>query len=812
MGDSAARLDMLDSVVSDAAALGVAMCTAQNERLDGRSLEIEGRELLNFTSCSYLGLELDPRLQNGAIDAVRRYGTQFSSSRVYVSAPPYEELEELLGEIFGSPTIAAPSTTLGHLATIPTLIDERDAVIVDHQAHHSMQLACNQLRVTGTSVELLRHNRMDLLEERLSALCQQKRHVWYVADGVYSMFGDLAPFEQLQDLLERYDQFRLYVDDAHGMSWSGKNGRGVTLDRMSLHPHMALATSLNKSFAAGGGALVFPDEEQKRRVRTCGGPLLFSGPIQPPMLGAAIASARIHLSGEILDLQERLRENIDACSLSLAETTLPVLSSGKAPVFFVGVGTTRTAQHLVARLMDEGFYTNIGQFPAVPMRRAGIRFTLSLHQKPDDIRRLVDTIDACFDEVMAQEGESREDAWRAFDLDPTELRPQMEVAIRAPRSACELRLERADSIEEIPEEDWNQCLGDRGAFDWRGLGFLEGLFSGRADVENDWRFRYYRVADTTGRTVLATFFTHALWKADMLAPAAVSQRVEKLRARDPLELTARVLSMGSLLTEGNHLYLSEPPSSRTTQRAISMLLDAVREDAPDRDVDMVALRDLPGDDPTMDELLRGHGFLKLPAPDSLVARLDWNDEEELVRGLTRKFRRHQYGQVQPWNDTYDAEVVDARSRRPSADEFARFRALYCNVKASSFELNTYPLPEEAFEAMLDSPPWELLVLRPRGSASREPVAVVGCYAGPDSYVPTVIGLDYDWVESRGLYRQCLRHVMLRAKQLGAQRVLFGMGASLEKRRFGAVAANNALYVQINDPYAFDAVAQMSAER
>jgi hypothetical protein len=113
--------------------------------------------------------------------------------------------------------------------------------------------------------------------------------------------------------------------------------------------------------------------------------------------------------------------------------------------------------------------------------------------------------------------------------------------------------------------------------------------------------------------------------------------------------------------------------------------------------------------------------------------------------------------------------------------------------------------------MIESPPWEVLVLRPSGGPPAPPVAVVGCYAGIDVYVPTVIGLDYRWVYDRGLYRQCLRHILARARELQRTRVLFGMGASLEKRRFGAQATRNALYVQINDTYAFDAVAQMSAE-
>ena len=807
----AARIDMLDAVVSAAVPLGFGLCDAQDDRLDGRTIRVHGRDLLAFASCSYLGLEMDRRVKQGAIDAIDRYGTQFSSSRIYVSAPQYAELEAQLSAIFDAHVIAAPSTTLAHLAAIPTLVDERDAVIIDHQAHHSIQIACNQARVLGASVELLRHSRMDLLEQRLRELGPRNRHIWYMVDGVYSMYGDLAPFSELEQLLDRFEQLHLYVDDAHGMSWCGKNGRGMTLDRMSLHPRMVLATSLNKSFAAAGAALVFPDDEQRRKIRTCGGPLLFSGPIQPPMLGAALASAKIHLSDEIQDLQQSLRERILFCSRQLEGCSFPVLSSGQTPIFFVGVGTTRTAQQLTARLFEQGFYVNCGQFPAVPMRGAGLRFGLSLHHTEDDVRRLVDAIESNYEDVLREEGETLEEAWTSFGLEAPESRRESR---RAPLRA-DLHVERSDTIHEIPAQEWDACLGGRGAFDWEGMRFLEALFDGRKEPQNDWRFHYYRGADARGRTLLATFFTHALWKADMLAPAAVSRKVEALRANDPMHLSARVFSMGSLLTEGNHLYLAEPSSSPVTEQAIGMLLAAVREDVPESDADMVVLRDLPGDDPAMDRLLLENGFLKLPTPESLTLDLDWNDDEEFLRGLSKKFRRHQKGAVYPFNDTFELEVLGSGTgcdgRRPDRGELTRLRSLYENVKDRSFELNTFDLPADTFERMIDNPPWEVLVLRPSGVSEAPPVAVVGCYAGIGVYVPTVIGLDYRWVYDQGLYRQCLRHILARARDLQLGRVLFGMGASLEKRRFGAQATRNTLYVQIHDTYAFDAVAQMSAE-
>ena len=90
------------------------------------------------------------------------------------------------------------------------------------------------------------------------------------------------------------------------------------------------------------------------------------------------------------------------------------------------------------------------------------------------------------------------------------------------------------------------------------------------------------------------------------------------------------------------------------------------------------------------------------------------------------------------------------------------------------------------------------------------VAVVGCFAGKQHYAPTVVGLDYEYVESRGLYRQSLRHMLLRAQQRGLDTVFLGMGAGLEKRRFGARPQRRALYVQVDDHYAADVIAQMSS--
>jgi 7-keto-8-aminopelargonate synthetase-like enzyme len=81
-----------------------------------------------------------------------------------VQAPPYLELEHCLGEMLGGHALVVPSTTLGHVATLPVLVGSQDAVIVDQQVHQSVQMAVDHLRCQGTVIEVINHSDVSQLE------------------------------------------------------------------------------------------------------------------------------------------------------------------------------------------------------------------------------------------------------------------------------------------------------------------------------------------------------------------------------------------------------------------------------------------------------------------------------------------------------------------------------------------------------------------------------------------------------------------------------------------------------------------------
>lgn len=392
------QIDVAFRCTSEAAEAGVVFNTGQGA--NGRYVTVDGARLLNFGSCSYMALEAHPEIRDGAHRALDEYGTQFSFSRAYLQCGLYTELEELLEQITGRPVLVGASTSLAHMAALPVLISDQDHIIIDQFAHASVHTATRL--VPDVPLEILRHNRMDLLDARLEKLRGQARQVWYLADGLYSMLGDYGNFAQLRELLDRHEHLHLYIDDAHAVSWAGKHGRGVALEHFADHERVVVALSLNKAFSAAGGVLAVPNRAMATRIRRCGGTLLFSGPVQPPMLGAAVASARLHLSEALPAMQAELRQRLGICAGHLLSSKLGFGGSELSPIFQLECDSPRVAFRIADRMKQKGFYCCVCVFPAVPINRPGIRFTISRHNEPADIALFVRALDECRTLAMSE--------------------------------------------------------------------------------------------------------------------------------------------------------------------------------------------------------------------------------------------------------------------------------------------------------------------------------------------------------------------------------------------------------------------------
>lgn len=411
-------IDRLVSRASNERFINLAVTNSHN--LDPL-IVVDGHEMTSFAFCNYLGLNHDERVKVNAIEKLLQHGTFCSSSRTFLHLQLLEQAEEKVGRIFEKPVVIVPKTTLGHFAAMPVMINSKDAIILDQQVHATVRQAAQTMQAVGVPVTTIRHSRMDMLESRIKELKDTTRHIWYMVDGVFSMFGDDIPVSDLLQLMDRYEQLHLYVDDAHGMSWDGKHGRGRLLAQMDYHPRLFMLTSLNKAFGADGGVIVCPDTATRDRIVNGGNTVIFTGPISPPALGAVMASADIHLSEEIICLQAQLQTRVQMFNDLATELELPLIVESDTPIFYIGVGKPEIGFEVCRRMMEKGYYLGLALYPAVSLNNTGLRATLTVRHQLSDIKDMLQTLSRVLQEVLEKHQIDMGQIYRYFRMQQKQL-------------------------------------------------------------------------------------------------------------------------------------------------------------------------------------------------------------------------------------------------------------------------------------------------------------------------------------------------------------------------------------------------------
>ena len=794
-------IQTIDEILSVAKQQGTIHLYAEDTVLDGRTIKINGRNLFHFATTSYLGLEYDHRLKNAAIAAITKYGTQFPLSKTYISHPVYQQLESKIETMYGMPGIVTKNSTLGHLGVIPNLIKDEEGIILDHQVHWSVQNASLPLKLRNIPVEMIRHNNLQMLEDKIKDLSAKCNKIWYMADGVYSMFGDYAPVNELLALSKKYPQLQLYFDDVHGMSWRGKNGTGFVLDILKQLPeNVFLMSTLSKSFGASGAAFFCPDKKLYDRIRNFGGPLTFSAQLEPASVAAACASADIHLSDEITILQQELEQKISLFNDLITKSTLPVITPNNSPVFFLGTAMPLTAYKLVQRLFNEGYFVNPGLYPAVPVKNTGIRITISRNNRNEEIKGLTEALEYHYPLALEETSNTLNKVSMAFGI------PQPDSQEKENTIKPALNYQYKTSIKQIDAALWNKLIDKQNIFDWDGLCFLEDAFTNCSEIENNWEFHYFIISDNFGNPIVATFFTFGLWKDDMLAPVSVSLQLEEKRMKNPFCMTSKVLGMGSLFTEGNHCYINKKHS--LSKEALLLLLEKAEMLYQDLNADMLVLRDFE-ENQWLSDLFHNLGFIKIAMPQTcVITDINWNNNQEFAAILSPRSKKHFTREVLPYEKMFRVIIKD----RLTDNEVAHAYSLYKNVKNNNYAVNTFTYPIAVFQKMGAHPFWEFILLYLEEDTDQEPVGVLFCYKNcAHTYVPSLIGMDYTLSRKYNLYRQLLFQGIKRAQELHYKRVELGITATFEKRKLGAQLISKFAYLQAKDNFSMELLSTMQIE-
>ena len=333
----------------------------------GPVVEHEGRPVIMLGSNNYLGLTSDERVKRAAVEAVDRFGTGCTGSRLMNGTLPIHlELEDELRDWLGGEACLVFTTGYSvNLGTISTLVGSRDTVFVDAASHASI---IDGARLASGSLRSFRHNSVSGLRRKLAAWREQEGDGALVAvDGVYSMEGDIAPLAEIDHVCSSLGA-RLLVDEAHALGVLGPEGRGSAA-AAGIRADLLMGT-FSKSLASCGGFLVGP-QPVVDFVRTACRPFLFTASGVPAALGAALAALRVAREEEWR--REAVRERGTQLRRGLFELGYDVGGDHGTAILAVHVGDDWEAARLWRALLDHGVYTNCAVAPAVLPGRALLR-------------------------------------------------------------------------------------------------------------------------------------------------------------------------------------------------------------------------------------------------------------------------------------------------------------------------------------------------------------------------------------------------------------------------------------------------------
>jgi 8-amino-7-oxononanoate synthase len=346
-------------------------------------MEMEGAERIMLGSNNYLGLTGDPRVIAGAREALDRYGTGLTGSRLLNGTTELHlELEREIAEWMG--TEEAIVFTTGHQAnvgTLGTILAPGDTVIADSADHASILDVC---LLSRAKLRPFRHGRLDKLEKMLQRAGEDGGGVLVVVDGVFSMEGDVADLPRIVELCRAHGA-RLMVDEAHGAGVLGARGAGASeLHGVERDVDLRMGT-FSKSLASCGG-FIAGTHEVIDFLRISSRAFLFTAASVPAAVGAALAALRIIRSAEGPQLFARVLDNAHYLSDGLRDLGFEVVDDGSTvitPIVPVVVGDDWKAVLLWRALYDAGVYVNVALHPAVPPAGALLRTSvMATHDRP----------------------------------------------------------------------------------------------------------------------------------------------------------------------------------------------------------------------------------------------------------------------------------------------------------------------------------------------------------------------------------------------------------------------------------------------
>lgn len=348
------------------------------EETEASTVTVKGQKQIMIGSNNYLGLTHHPLVKEAAIKAIEKYGTGCTGSRfLNGNLNIHEELDEKLATYLGHEKAIVFSTGMqANLGALSAICGPKDLMLFDSENHASI-IDASRLAI-GTTFKY-KHNDMSSLEELLESNVSRFNRVIIVADGIFSMTGDILRLPQVVALAKKYGAY-VYVDDAHGLGVMGPQGRG-TMHHFDVVKDVDFNMgTFSKSFASIGG-VISGSKDAIDYVRHSARSFMFSASMPPAAVATVSACIDVVTSDE--SILTNLWSNVEFMRNGFKDLGFFTYGS-TTPIIPLFIGDDMKALQMTKWLESKGVFATPVLPPAVPKGEALIRTSyMASHSRAD---------------------------------------------------------------------------------------------------------------------------------------------------------------------------------------------------------------------------------------------------------------------------------------------------------------------------------------------------------------------------------------------------------------------------------------------
>ncbi|MEM8772229.1 MAG: aminotransferase class I/II-fold pyridoxal phosphate-dependent enzyme [Pseudomonadota bacterium] len=358
---------------------------------------VRGKEIVLAGTNNYLGLTYDETAVSAAKDAIDESGTGTTGSRFANGTyDAHRQLEAELADYLGYKHCMVFSTGYqANLGAISALAQPpNDVILIDADCHACIYDGC---QLSGAETIRFRHNDPESLDKRLSRLGPEVEGKLVCFEGMYSMFGDVAPVKELVEVTHKHGAYAL-LDEAHSFGVFGENGRGVCERDGVLDDVDFYTGTFSKSLASIGG-FAASNHPELEYLRFSSRPYMFTASPSP----ANVATARAALGRLRSDasIRSRLWENANRIHAAFTQLGYD-LAAPASPVIAVKLANKEEAFTAWTFLMENGVYVNLATGFGTPGGASILRLSVSAAHTNEDLDIVVGAYTALAD--MLQKG------------------------------------------------------------------------------------------------------------------------------------------------------------------------------------------------------------------------------------------------------------------------------------------------------------------------------------------------------------------------------------------------------------------------